>query len=153
MLMYQLALPIVNGASLSGTHSCGHVATMPIEQFERPVGGDESEADSGVVRFETEGSRLTKVSARSLSYSPRHKEAAEQEEARVRARLQHDLEQYRAFLLQRCDDTRCRTVWQEGPRRGVFDRHSHGMDDAVPGRRSRGCAPGDCFALADRKSA
>lgn len=91
----------------------GHY-TMPIDQFTRSVGGDESEADNGVVRFETKGNRLTKVSVE-LTYSPRSADTAEQEEAQVRARLRHDLEQYHSFLLQRCDATQCRTVWQEAP--------------------------------------
>ena len=45
----------------------GHY-TRPIDEVERPVGGDESEADRGVVRFETKGDRLTKVSVE-LDYS------------------------------------------------------------------------------------
>ena len=88
--------------------------TMPIEEFARPVGGDESEADSGVVRFETKDDRLTKITVE-LVYSPRNASAPAEEEARVRARLHRDLAQYRAFLLQRCDEGHCRTVWQEVP--------------------------------------
>lgn len=90
--------------------------TMPVDEFVRPVGGDDSEADNGVVRFETEGDRLTKVTVE-LAYSPRNAGAAEQEEAHVRARLQRDLELYRAFLLRRCDETQCRIVWEQGPTR------------------------------------
>lgn len=86
--------------------------TMPVDQFERPLAGDESDAENGSVFFETKGERLTKVRVE-VAYSPRNRDEAEEEEARVRARLQRDLEAFRAFLLARCDETRCRTVWQE----------------------------------------
>ena len=84
---------------------------MPVDDFVRPVGGDDSETDNGVVRFKTDGDRLTKVTVE-LDYSPRDTGAAEQEEAPVRARLPRDLELYRAFLLQRCDESQCRVVWE-----------------------------------------
>lgn len=89
----------------------GHY-TMPIDEFEYHAGGDESQADTGTVRFETKDDRLTRVSVE-LSHSPRDAGAAQQEEANVRARLQHDLQHYQAFLQQRCAETQCRTVWQE----------------------------------------
>ena len=90
--------------------------TMPVDDFVRGGGDDDSEADQGVVRFETEGDRLTKVTVE-LAYSPRNAGAAEEEEARVRARLQRDLKLYHDFLLRRCDETQCRTVWEQGPTR------------------------------------
>ena len=86
--------------------------TMPVDQFARPLAGDQSDAENGSVYFETKGERLTKVRVE-VAYAPRHRDEAEEEEARVRARLQRDLEAFRAFLLARCDETRCRTVWQE----------------------------------------
>ena len=86
--------------------------TMPVDQLLRPLAGDESDAENGSVYFETKGERLTKVRAE-VAYVPRNRDEVEQEEARVRARLQRDLEAFRAFLLARCDETRCRTVWQE----------------------------------------
>ena len=89
----------------------GHLS-MPLDQFEHPVGGDETEAEQGVVRFETKGDRLTRVNVE-LNYSPHHGGDAATEEAQVRSRLQRDLELYRAFLLQRCDETSCRTEWRE----------------------------------------
>lgn len=86
---------------------------MPVAEFVRGVGDDDSEADNGVVRFTTEGDRLARVTVE-LNYSPRNAGSAEQEEAQVRARLQRDLELYRAFLLRRCEETNCRIIWEEG---------------------------------------
>lgn len=89
----------------------GHL-NMPIDQLGQPTGGDESQADQGVVRFETKGDRLTRIVVE-LNYSPHRTENSEAEEAQVRARLERDLELYRSFLLRRCDETSCRTEWRE----------------------------------------
>jgi uncharacterized membrane protein len=85
---------------------------MPTDRIAETAGGDESEADQGVVRFETKGDRLTKVVVE-LDYTPYRAEDAEVEEAQVRSRLERDLELYRSFLLRRCDETSCRTEWRE----------------------------------------
>jgi hypothetical protein len=88
----------------------GHLS-MPVDELKHAVGADETNADQGVVRFETKDNRLTRVAVE-LNYSPRTEDAAA-EEAQVRSRLLHDLELFRAFLLQRCDETSCRTEWRE----------------------------------------
>ena len=49
--------------------------------------GDESDAQSGIVRFSTEGDRLTKVTVE-LEYEPHSWSDFEAEEATVRERLQ-----------------------------------------------------------------
>ena len=85
---------------------------MPTDQFAQPAGGDESQAERGVVHFETKGERLTRVVVE-LDYVPHRAEDAEAEEAQVLSRLKRDLELYRSFLLRQCDETACRTVWRE----------------------------------------
>ena len=69
----------------------------------------ETDADSGTVTFETEADRLVKVSVE-VEYTPRASgEAAAAEVAQAQARLEHDLEKYRVFLLRRCEQESCRT--------------------------------------------
>ncbi len=67
---------------------------------------NETDADSGTVQFETEGERLVKVSVE-LEYTP-HGADFEAEVVRAQARLNADLEKYRAFLLKRCEQESCR---------------------------------------------
>jgi hypothetical protein len=68
----------------------------------------EIDADSGTVKFETEGDRLVRVSVE-LKYTPHgHGEPAD-EVAKAQARLDGDLEKYRKFLLWRCEQESCRT--------------------------------------------
>lgn len=89
----------------------GHLS-MPVDDLKHPVGGDETEGERGVVRFETKGDRLTRVIVE-LNYSPRRIDDAAAEEAQVLSRLRNDLESYRSFLLKRCEETSCRTEWRE----------------------------------------
>jgi hypothetical protein len=67
----------------------------------------ETDADSGTVRFETEGDRLVKVSVE-LEYTPHAHGDPDEEVARAQARLNRDLEKYRTFLLRRCEEESCR---------------------------------------------
>ena len=67
----------------------------------------ESDADSGTVRLETEGDRLVKVSVE-LQYAPHADGDPAAEIAQAQARLEHDLERYRTFLLKRCEQESCR---------------------------------------------
>lgn len=69
---------------------------------------NETDADSGTVRFETEGDRLVKVSV-DAEYTPRAQGPADAEVAQAQARLDRDLKKYRAFLLKRCDQESCRS--------------------------------------------
>ena len=68
----------------------------------------ESDADSGTVRLETKGDRLVEVSVE-LQYTP-HGGDAGNEVAQAQARLDRDLERYRAFLLKRCEEKSCRAA-------------------------------------------
>jgi hypothetical protein len=68
---------------------------------------NETDADSGSVTFETEGDRLVRVSV-DVEYSPRRGRDADEEIARARERLAHDLEKYRIFVLKRCEQESCR---------------------------------------------
>jgi hypothetical protein len=68
----------------------------------------ETDADSGVVKFETEGERVVKVSVE-LQYTPRDVDP-EADVARAQARLHADLAKYRTFLLRRCEQDSCRTA-------------------------------------------
>ena len=68
---------------------------------------NETDADSGTVKFETEGDRLIKVSVE-LEYTPRARDNPDEDVARAQARLNHDLEKYRIFLLRRCEQESCR---------------------------------------------
>jgi hypothetical protein len=70
---------------------------------------NETDADSGTVRFETEGERLVRVSV-DLEYTPRRGGDAKAEIAQAQARLERDLEKYRTFLLRRCEQESCRTA-------------------------------------------
>lgn len=67
----------------------------------------EIDADSGTVKFETEGDRLVKVSVE-LEYTPRSGTGAEAEVTRAQAQLDRDLTKYRTFLLRRCEQEECR---------------------------------------------
>ncbi len=67
----------------------------------------ESEADSGTVNLEPEGERLVKVSVE-LEYTPHGGGDAKAEVAQAQARLEHDLQRYRTFLLWRCEQESCR---------------------------------------------
>jgi hypothetical protein len=69
----------------------------------------ESEADSGTVRLETKGERLVEVSVE-LQYMPHAGSDAGDGIARAQARLDHDLERFRAFLLRRCEQESCRAA-------------------------------------------
>jgi hypothetical protein len=68
----------------------------------------EIDADSGTVKFETEGDRLVKVSVE-LEYTPHGHGEPDDEVAKAQARLEGDLEKYRKFLLWRCEQESCRT--------------------------------------------
>ena len=70
---------------------------------------NETDADSGTVRFETEGDRLVKVSVE-LEYTPRGHGDPVDEVAKAQARLDRDLEKYRTFLLRRCEQESCRAA-------------------------------------------
>jgi hypothetical protein len=67
----------------------------------------EMDADSGTVKFETEGDRLVKVSV-TLEYTPHTKGDPVAEVAHAQAQLERDLEKYRTFLLRRCEQETCR---------------------------------------------
>jgi hypothetical protein len=66
----------------------------------------EIDADSGIVKFETEGDRLVKVSVK-VEYTPRSGSGSSAEVARAQARFEGDLEKYRTFLLRRCEQEEC----------------------------------------------
>jgi hypothetical protein len=68
---------------------------------------NETDADSGTVKFETKADRLVKVSVE-LEYTPRAGGDPSAEVARAQARLNRDLEKYRTFLLRRCEQESCR---------------------------------------------
>jgi hypothetical protein len=70
---------------------------------------NDTDADDGTVRFETEGDRLVRVSVE-VTYTPHEGGDETQEIARAQARLERDLEKYRAFLLKRCEQESCRVV-------------------------------------------
>ncbi len=67
----------------------------------------ETDADSGTVKFETEGDRLVKVTVE-VDYTPRSASDPDAEVALAQARLNRDLEKYRDFLLRRCEQESCR---------------------------------------------
>jgi hypothetical protein len=67
----------------------------------------ETDAEAGTVQFATEGDRLVKVTV-NLDFTPPSGADPDQEVRRAQARLQRDLEKYRAFLLRRCDEQSCR---------------------------------------------
>jgi hypothetical protein len=69
---------------------------------------NESDADKGVVKFARAPEKGVKVTVE-LQCDERLAESDE-EVARLRGRLRHDLESYRAFLLQRCDEVNCRAA-------------------------------------------
>ena len=66
----------------------------------------ELDADSGTVKFESEGDSLTKVSV-DLEYRPARGDRDEDIE-RAQKRLDSDMHKYRTFLLRRCDQESCR---------------------------------------------
>jgi hypothetical protein len=68
---------------------------------------NETDADSGTVKFETEGERLVKVSVE-VEYTPRGGGDPAKEVARAQGRLERDLEKYHTFLLRRCEQEDCR---------------------------------------------
>src|SRR5664280_2643864 len=68
---------------------------------------NETDADSGTVKFETEGDQLVRVSVE-VTYTPRTDGDASEEVVRAQARLNRDLEKYRTFLLRRCEQENCR---------------------------------------------
>jgi hypothetical protein len=67
----------------------------------------DTDADSGTVKFETEGDKLIKVSVE-LEYTPHGHGEPDDEVAQAQARLNGDLEKYRKFLLWRCEQDNCR---------------------------------------------
>ena len=69
----------------------------------------DTDADSGTVKFETEGDKLVKVSVE-LKYTPHGHGEPNDEVAKAQARLDADLEKYRKFLLWRCEQDSCRTT-------------------------------------------
>ena len=69
--------------------------------------GDESDADSGIVRFVTEGDQLATVTIE-LEYEPHSWVDSEAEEETVRTRLREDLRLYKEFLALRCREESCR---------------------------------------------
>jgi hypothetical protein len=71
--------------------------------------GDESDAESGLVKFFTEGDVLTRVMVE-LEYEPHSWSDSEAEEARVRERLRGDLQRYKTFLVRRCAEEGCRNA-------------------------------------------
>jgi len=85
--------------SLYGSYTRGFADVEPLL--------DEQDMDAGEVKFETEGDRLVRVTVE-LEYAPRSSGAAGTEIARAEATLQHDLEKYRQFLLDRCERESCR---------------------------------------------
>lgn len=70
---------------------------------------NETDADSGMVYFETEGDRLVRVSVE-LEYTPHLAGAPDDEIARAQAQLERDLQKYRTFLLTRCEQEHCRVA-------------------------------------------
>lgn len=66
------------------------------------------DADSGSVKFETEEDRVVRVSVE-LEYTPHAGGDPEADVARAQARLDRDLQKFRTFLLQRCEQEACRT--------------------------------------------
>jgi hypothetical protein len=68
---------------------------------------DEQDMDAGEVKFETEGDRLVRVTVE-VDYVPRSTATAAEEIARAEGALQRDLERYRVFLLERCEQESCR---------------------------------------------
>ena len=68
---------------------------------------DEEDMKAGKVDFTTEGDRLVKVTVE-IDYTPRSKDAADEEIARAQATLERDLEKYRRFVLGRCERMQCR---------------------------------------------
>ena len=70
---------------------------------------NESDADSGTVRFEIEGDRLVKVSVE-LAYTPHAGGDPDEEVVRAQAHLERDLEKYHTFLLRRCEQESCRAA-------------------------------------------
>jgi hypothetical protein len=83
----------------------GHYMTS-LGEITWGTSGDESDADSGIVRFVTEGDRLAKVTVE-LEYEPHSWADSEAEEETVRKRLREDLHLYRDFLVQRCREEGC----------------------------------------------
>ena len=86
--------------NLYGNHATGFVDASP--------SGTDSEADSGTVKFENQGERPVKVSVE-LRYTP-HGANPGAEIAEAQARLEHDLDNYRVFLLKRCEQESCRAA-------------------------------------------
>ena len=68
---------------------------------------DEQDMKAGKVDLTTAGDRLVKVTVE-LDYTPRSKDAADQEIAHAQATLERDLEKYRLFVQDRCEKMQCR---------------------------------------------
>jgi hypothetical protein len=68
---------------------------------------DQDDMQAGKVDLTTEGDRLVRVAVE-LDYAPRSTETAEEEVSRAQATLERDLEKYRAFVLDRCEQLQCR---------------------------------------------
>ena len=67
----------------------------------------ETDADSGTVKFETEGERLVRVTVE-VDYTPRSQSDPQAEVRLAQARLDRDLAKYRDFLVHRCEQEDCR---------------------------------------------
>ena len=65
------------------------------------------DADNGTVKLETKDDRLVRVTVE-LEYTPRSESDSAAEIARAQAGLDRDLERYRTFLVQRCEQESCR---------------------------------------------
>jgi hypothetical protein len=84
----------------------GHYMTS-LGEITWGTAGDESDAQSGIVKFFTEGDQLAKVTIE-LEYEPHSWADSDAEEETVRKRLRDDLKLYKEFLARRCEEERCR---------------------------------------------
>jgi hypothetical protein len=86
--------------SLYGSYARGFADVEPLI--------DEQDMNAGGVTFEKQGDRLVRVTVE-LEYTPRTTGTADEEIRRAQATLDRDLEKYRLFLLDRCEQESCRS--------------------------------------------
>lgn len=76
------------------------------DSFFAPMQAPRDEYGDGVVKFEPAGESSTKVTVE-LQYEPKKESGSEEDIAGAREHLKQTLTGYRAFVIKRCDATRC----------------------------------------------
>ena len=88
-------------------HPSFSVSSFPEDLAETASTIVDTDADSGVVRFEARPDGHARVSVE-LDYTPHGDPGGETDVARAQQRLERDLQKYREFVLKRCEQEHCR---------------------------------------------